>query len=94
MRWSPLNFGSMSEWVRGGGSPLLIYDYDLDQIFSFQIKSVGNLNETSNIEYSKKISEYVQKTLGIGNDRCVIHFHSNQAYEIGKHGTTLKELRK
>uniref|UniRef100_A0A914CXI0 D-dopachrome decarboxylase n=1 Tax=Acrobeloides nanus TaxID=290746 RepID=A0A914CXI0_9BILA len=58
------------------------------------IKSVGSYNETSNIEYSKKISDYVKETLGVGNDRCVIHFQAIEAYEVGKHGTTLKEFLK
>uniref|UniRef100_A0A914C261 L-dopachrome isomerase n=1 Tax=Acrobeloides nanus TaxID=290746 RepID=A0A914C261_9BILA len=58
------------------------------------IKSIGNYNETANIKYAKEISEFVQKNVGVGNDRCVIHFFPFETSEVSRFGTTIQEYRK
>uniref|UniRef100_A0A914YN10 L-dopachrome isomerase n=1 Tax=Panagrolaimus superbus TaxID=310955 RepID=A0A914YN10_9BILA len=65
-----------------------------DRIVVLELKAVGILNNTSNIGFSRAITEYLTQCIDVKPERCIIDFVTLDPGFIGRQGTTVEELLK
>ncbi|KAH8919253.1 Tautomerase/MIF [Atractiella rhizophila] len=73
-------------------NPSLNFGGSHDKAFQLHITTLGNLSVEKNKEYSKKLSEFLEKELGIKSDRGYITFYDPGNAYLGFGGQTFDGL--